>query len=334
MDVISTKNFVSNPLSDSFGRTFPYLRLSVTDVCNFRCTYCLPNGYSGNTSNFLRVEEITRLVKAFACLGTKKVRLTGGEPTLRTDFCDIAKAVSSVSGIESIVMTTNGYKLPQKAKEFYDAGIRGINISIDGLSPERFKLITGKDRYTEVMAGLNICREIGFAPIKVNAVLLRDLDDNELDSFIAWAETGINLRFIELMETGDNREYFENNHLGADILINKLTANGWSEKKPEAMAGPARVFEHNNSPGSVGVIAPYSKDFCVTCNRLRISARGKLHLCLFGETGYDLRPLLQADDQSDELQTKIRKLLMLKESGHGLHQHDTGATPHFASIGG
>ena len=324
----------SEILTDRFGRSFPYLRLSITDVCNFKCSYCLPDGYQGDPDGFLGVDEIRRLVAGFAELGTRKIRLTGGEPTLRKDFLEIAEIVSSTPGIETVAMTTNGYKLPERAQSFYDAGVSAINVSIDGLTPEKFHLITGKNRFEEVMEGLALCHQIGFSPVKVNAVLLKDLNHTELDAFIAWAGEGINLRFIELMETGDNTAYFEQHHLSGEVLVQKLVAEGWQEAPREPMAGPARVWKHRTRAGSVGLIAPYSKDFCSTCNRLRVSARGGLHLCLFGEGGHDLRPYLQRDADKDALKASICELLDLKVAGHGLHDRNTGATPHFASIGG
>ena len=321
-------------LMDRFGRTFPYLRLSITDVCNFKCSYCLPDGYQGDPDGFLGVDEIRRLVRVFAQLGTKKIRLTGGEPTLRKDFLEIAEVVSSTPGIETVAMTTNGYKLPERAQSFFDAGVNAINVSIDWLTPEKFHLITGKNRFEEVMEGLRLCQQIGFKPVKVNAVLLKDLNHTELDAFIAWASTGVNLRFIELMETGENREYFDAHHISGQVLVDQLEHDGWIEAPREPWAGPARVWKHPSHGGSVGLIAPYSKDFCTTCNRLRVSARGGLHLCLFGEGGHDLRPWLQRDSDADRLKEEICQLLDLKVAGHGLHQHNTGATPHFASIGG
>jgi cyclic pyranopterin phosphate synthase len=280
------------------------------------------------------VDEIRRLMAGFAELGTRKVRLTGGEPTLRKDFLDIARVVSQTPGVETVAMTTNGYKLPEKAQSFFDAGVSAINVSIDGLTAERFELITGKNRFEEVMEGLRLCQDIGFSPVKVNAVLLKDLNHSDLEGFIAWASSGVNLRFIELMETGENRAYFDKYHVSGDILVSRLLSEGWVEAPREAMAGPARVWKHPDHHGSVGLIAPYSKDFCTTCNRLRVSAKGGLHLCLFGDGGHDLRPYIQKDADKEALKETICELLDLKVAGHGLHDHNTGATPHFASIGG
>ncbi len=323
-------------LEDSFGRRFPYLRLSITDVCNFSCSYCLPNGYKKLAPEFfMDVGEIKRLITAFAGMGTWKIRLTGGEPTIRPDFIDIAKAVAGVTGIRHVAMTTNGYKLPQRALDYYQAGIRAINVSIDSLRPAVFKAVTGHDRLAEILQGINLCLKIGFENVKINTVLLKDQNENELDDFISYVETkSVSLRFIELMQTGTNTDYFKTHHLSGKIVREKLLANGWHLKSRKEGEGPADVYVKPGYHGSIGLIAPYSKDFCKTCNRLRISARGQLQLCLFGEGGHDLRPLLQDDSQIEALQEKVMRLLYIKKETHRLHEGDTGATPHFASIGG
>lgn len=325
-----------NFLEDPFGRQFPYLRLSVTDVCNFSCSYCLPNGYKKSGMDvFLSVDEIRRLVQAFADMGTWKIRLTGGEPTVRPDFIEIAKTVSSVSGIRRLAMTTNGYKLQERAHDYYQAGIRAINVSIDSLRQETFKTITGHDRLEEILTGVRICAQAGFETIKINTVLLKGMNDGELEDFIAFVEdNAVSLRFIELMRTGDNADYFKTHHLSGNVVREKLLLRGWRLKPREEGAGPAEVYEEKSCLGTIGLIAPYSKDFCKTCNRLRISARGNLQLCLFGEGGYSLRPLLQKDDQKEELQEKVMHLLKIKKETHFLQDGLTGATPHLASIGG
>lgn len=323
-------------LSDHFGRRFPYLRLSVTDVCNFKCTYCLPDGYKKtHGDSFISLPEIERLVRAFAGMGTWKIRLTGGEPTLRKDFVDIARTLHDIEGIEHLAFTTNGYKLPQRAQSFFDAGLRAINISIDSLDPRRFHEITGHDRLNEVVEGIQAAQESGFETIKINTVLLKGLNDNELDGFLDFvAKRPVSLRFIELMQTGDNLSYFRKHHIPATVVKEKLMERGWHLLERKAGAGPAVEYAHPDYAGRIGIIAPYAKDFCKSCNRLRISARGQLHLCLFGAGGHDLRPLLQHDEQIEELQDKIMALMQFKRSTHFLHEGDTGMRQNLSTVGG
>jgi len=329
---------VHEPLiADAFGRRFPYLRLSLTDKCNFRCSYCLPNGYAKNKNeeDDLSLLEITRMVEAFAGLGVWKIRLTGGEPTIRSDFLDIAARISSLSGIQKLAFTTNGYKLVERAQDYYNAGLRAINISIDSLKPEQFKTITGHDRLLEIMDGLEACFAAGFSTVKINTVLLKGLNDTELDDFIRFVDDKpVSLRFIELMRTGNNQDYFKRHHLSGSVISNRLLSLGWHVQAREDGAGPAVEFYHPKSVGKIGLIAPYSKDFCTSCNRLRVSSKGALHLCLFGEGGYSLRHLLQQDEQKQELQDQIVSLMVYKKSSHFLHEGNSGATPHLASIGG
>lgn len=326
----------SNAIEDRFGRRFPYLRLSVTDVCNFRCTYCLPDGYQKTgEESFLSVPEIRRLVEAFAGMGAWKIRLTGGEPTVRQDFCEIAKTVASVPGIRKLAFTTNGYKLPERAGEYYAAGLRAINVSIDSLDPRKFHEITGHDRLGEVVEGVQKALEVGFESVKINAVLLKGLNDGELDGFLDFiAKRPVSLRFIELMQTGDNLEYFRKHHVPATVVREKLAARGWRLLAREEGAGPAVEYAHRDYQGRIGMIAPYAKDFCATCNRLRISARGNLHLCLFGEGGHVLRHLLQNDGQKEELQETVMRLMQVKKISHFLHDGDTGVRKNLSSVGG
>ena len=323
-------------LTDGFGRSFPYLRLSLTEACNFRCSYCLPDGYQADgRPQFMAVDEIERLVRGFAALGMHKIRLTGGEPSLRKDLQQIIATVAKVPGIRKVAITTNGCLLPRHLPGWHRAGLTALNVSMDSLQRERFHAITGHDRLPEIMQGLNLAQALGLQSIKLNAVLLRGLNDDEL---LAWMEflreRPISVRFIELMRTGDNHEFYERHHLRADVIIEQLLAAGWSERKRAADAGPAREFSHPEHRGSVGIIAPYSKDFCKGCNRLRVTARGDLRLCLFGDFGVALRPLLQSDDDQDALLARITTQLGLKAAGHGLHFGQTGLTPHLASIGG
>ena len=326
-------------LTDSFGRTFPYIRLSITDVCNFKCGYCLPNGYfkQENKPGFLTLDEISNLVSALSELGVSKIRLTGGEPTVRKDFFNILKNIKSKGKINNLVMTTNGYKLNQIADQLIKDGINGINISIDSLDRNKFKEITGHDRLPQILEGIKILQDKGFTNIKVNAVLLKNINDSEAD-FDSWEqfvkENAIDFRYIELMQTGDSLEYFRKYHVSASVFKNYLIKKNWNEVARVADAGPSINFVHSNYKGKFGIIAPYSKDFCKTCNRLRITAKGELRLCFFGNTGTNLRPLLQSPDQKNELKILILKQLNFKKESHYLELGDTGITPHLASIGG
>ena len=327
-------------LQDTFGRKFPYIRLSITDVCNYKCTYCLPQGYKktpGDTRSFMSSVEISRLAKALSELGVCKIRLTGGEPTVRSDFFDILKDMKQNSKIEKVTMTTNGYRLDKIAKQLHSYGLDGINISIDSLDRNTFKKLTGHDRLLEILNGIKILQDLNFKSIKVNAVLLKGINDTEKDfqifsNFIK--DNKIDFRFIELMETGDNKEYFKKNHVSANIFKEYLNKNNWLHQTYGKDAGPSLNYIHSDFKGKFGVIAPYSKDFCKTCNRLRITARGDLRLCLFGNNGTSIRHLLQKDSQKDELVDLIISQLHLKKASHHLELGDTGITSNLSSTGG
>ncbi|MBU3656625.1 MAG: GTP 3',8-cyclase MoaA [Rhodocyclaceae bacterium] len=321
---------------DPNGRSFQYLRLSITDVCNYRCSYCLPNGYVEEAPRqFLTPDEIRNLVTGFAGLGLWKVRLTGGEPTVRKDFSRIAATISAIPGIRKVATTTNGYQLEKQAQLWRDAGIDAINVSIDSLNRANFHRITGMDHLPRVLAGIDAAERAGFNDIKINTVLLKGLNDHELGDFLAFVRNrNISLRFIELMETGDNQAYFKKHHLSANVVIDALQSLGWSPMPRAPGAGPAQVFSHPNHAGKIGIIAPYAKDFCTSCNRLRVTARGDLRLCLFGESGHNLRSLLQSPDQIPELQHTITSLLQQKSATHLLHFHKSGATKNLSALGG
>ncbi|HCH3939739.1 TPA: GTP 3',8-cyclase MoaA [Vibrio parahaemolyticus] len=329
---------MAQQFEDKFHRKFYYLRLSVTDVCNFKCTYCLPDGYkpSGNkNSSFLSLPEIKRVVKAFADCGTSKVRITGGEPSLRKDFTDIIHSVATTPGIKKVATTTNGYRMAKQVADWREAGLTNINVSVDSLDPRMFHQITGENKFTEVMNGIERAFEVGYEQVKVNVVLMKDLSHHELPAFLNWIkDRPIQLRFIELMQTGEMDDLFSKHHVSGVAIRNQLIANGWLLKVRSHHDGPAQVFVHPDYKGEIGLIMPYEKDFCESCNRLRVSALGKLHLCLFGEHGVELRDLLERDDQENELIERIQSQLQTKSVSHFLHDGNTGMTPHLASIGG
>lgn len=323
-------------LADRFGRRFPYLRLSVTDVCNFRCTYCLPNGYEGpGMTGVLSVDEIRRLVTAFAGLGTKKVRLTGGEPSLRHDLEEIITTVAAVPGIETVALTTNGYKLPPRAARYVKAGVSHMNVSIDSLDPTVFHEVTGHDRLAEVLDGLAVAQAAGLKKARVNAVMMRGINDQDMPQFEEFVRThALDMRFIEVMQTGDNKEFFDQRHVPLTDFITEISARGWTEQPRGETDGPARLFAKEGYKGRLGFIAPYSKGFCDTCNRLRVTSRGGLRLCLFADGDHDLRPLLQDDADTQQVQQSVIDTLFGKTVSHRLLEANPGATKHLAEVGG
>ena len=327
-------------LQDSFGRRFPYIRLSITDVCNFKCGYCLPNGYQKDKSDnrtFLSLEEVQRLAKGLSELGVSKIRLTGGEPTVRKDFFDIIKILKQNSGIKKTVITTNGYKLDQLAEQIIESGLDGINISIDSLDKNKFHQITGHDRLDEILRGIEKLQKLNFKNIKINAVLLKGLNNSDKD-FNEWANflksNEVDFRYIELMQTGDNLDYFKKYHISSKVFIDYLNENNWIIQTLGKDSGPSKNYINPEFKGKFGVIAPYSKDFCKSCNRLRITSRGDLRLCLFGNTGINIRHLIQRDDQIEELKNLILKQLNFKKESHYLELGETGLTENLSVTGG
>lgn len=324
-------------LIDAFERKFYYLRLSITDVCNFRCTYCLPEGYkpSGSPNAFLSLQEIRRLSRVFAALGTEKIRLTGGEPSLRRDFIDIIAAVRETPAIRTLAVTTNGYRLARDVASWHKAGLSAINVSIDSLDPRQFHAITGQDKFHQVMSGIDAAFAAGYRKVKVNTVLMRDINFQQLPQFLNWIkDRPIQLRFIELMETGEGSSLFRQHHVSGTLLRQQLVQQGWQQQQRGHSDGPAQIFSHPDYLGEIGLIMPYEKNFCASCNRLRVSALGNLHLCLFGEQGITLRDLLADDSQQDALKQRIFNALQNKKQAHFLHQGGSGMTRNLSVIGG
>lgn len=321
-------------LEDSYGRRFSYLRLSVTDVCNFHCSYCLPDGYQCDTErDFLSIKELETVVSAFAGLGTTKVRLTGGEPSMRRDLSEIISLAASTTGIEQIAVSTNGYKLSAKVEEWWRAGLTSVNVSVDSLDPRVFQTITGYEKLHTILDGIDKAISLGLKT-KVNAVLLKPYKTEQLLSFLSWLKTvPVTLRFIELMQTGTNEDYFQQNHISALPIKTQLLAQGWIPVMREEADGPAEEYSHPDYMGRIGLIMPYNKGFCSSCNRLRISATGKLHLCLFADSGLDLREVIARADVS-ELQSQLLNLIKSKKESHLLARGLTGGMKQLSMLGG
>lgn len=322
-------------LIDGFGRRFSYLRLSITEVCNFRCIYCLPDGFKkSGPLNFISPIEAERIARAFAAMGVSKVRLTGGEPSVRRDLPEIIARIATTPGVDKVCVTTNGWNLDGQIAAWRAAGLTNLNVSIDSLDPGAFRRITGHDRLGSVIDGLDRALALDVPAVKVNGVLLRETAEAGFDAFAAFVrDRPIAVRFIELMRTGDNAEFFAANHAPGARLADWLDARGWTRRERAADDGPAVEYAHPDYAGRIGLIAPYAPGFCDGCNRLRVTARGQLRLCLFGELGVNLRDLLQKDEP-EALQARIAGALVGKPAGHRLHEANSGDTRHLAQFGG
>ncbi|MFQ1017608.1 GTP 3',8-cyclase MoaA [Gilliamella sp. BG7] len=322
-------------LVDNYQRRFQYLRLSITELCNFQCQYCLPRGYQPNKKHkFLSLSEINHVVATFTDLGVRKIRLTGGEPTLRGDFIDILSLISSYPSVKELAITTNGSRLLKNIHYWHQAGLNAINISIDSFSPHLFKLITGQDKLKELLHCVDKSLEVGIKKVKINTVLMKNMNDN-LNDYLLWIKNiPVELRFIELMETGESNDIFNRYHLSGSFIETQLIAQGWELQPKKTLSGPAKIYVHSDYQGKIGLIMPYSKDFCKSCNRLRVSSIGKLHYCLFGDAAVDLRDLLESSEQKQQLKAKILASLMIKPEKHLLHDHRVGITPNLSYIGG
>lgn len=297
----------------------------------------MPDGYRppSHKQRFLNLVEIKRLARTFANLGTEKIRITGGEPTLRKDFLEIVETISQTEGIHKIALTTNGYRMERDIHLWQQVGITDLNISVDSLDPRQFQLITGENKLQSILKGIDRAFELGYKKIKVNAVLMKQYTAAELDKFLAWIKhKPIQMRFIELMETGEMDNFFKTQHLSGQTVMQRLLAEGWRLQPKAVNDGPAKVLAHPDYQGEIGLIMPYEKNFCASCNRLRVSATGKLHLCLFGEEGLDLRDLLLSDEQQPQLAARLKSALQTKREHHYLHIGNSGIRNNLASIGG
>jgi cyclic pyranopterin phosphate synthase len=326
-------------LTDGHGRRISDLRVSVTDRCNFRCQYCMPaDGLPWlEREEILRFEEIERLVRVFAGLGVDEVRLTGGEPLVRREFPRLASMLAAVDGIRDLSVTTNGYLLERDAAALVDAGIQRINVSIDSLERDRFFQITRRDALAQVLRGLEaIAAFPQVHPIKVNAIAMRGFSEDEALRFAEFARTtAFQVRFIEFMPLDADRAWTPESVLTGEELRTLIHATHPLEEVPREPSATARVFRFADGRGEIGFISPVSEPFCADCNRVRLTADGKLRTCLFSLHETDLREPLRDGATDAELATVIREAVWRKELKH--HVGDPGfRQPHrtMSAIGG
>lgn len=325
-------------LVDNFHRQLSYLRLSITDFCNFRCDYCLPNGYTANAGkrpdNELSVSEIDILIQAFAKLGTTKVRLTGGEPSIRQDLPRIIELAKQTQGIQTVAVSSNGYRLAKHLSDWQTAGLNQLNISIDSFEPTIFKQITGFDILPTLLQDIDTLLATTDIKLKLNGILMADTAFDNLQSVLSFVKNRpVTYRFIEFMQTSDNKALFFAQHSSGQRIKDFLLENGWQSQRRASDAGPAIEYRHADYVGGIGLIEPYAPQFCDSCNRLRVSSQGKVHLCLFDNGSYDVRAFL-ANGDVDGLVHALQSLMPIKPEHHLLKQNDSGIMANLSMIGG
>jgi len=323
-------------LIDRFGRRVSYLRLSVTDRCDLRCSYCLPKGFSGfeEPENWLRFNEIERVVAAFARMGVSRLRLTGGEPLLRRHLPQLVAQLSNLPGLQDISLSTNATQLHKHALALRAAGISRINVSLDSLDKACMEQITGRDSFGRIMAGLQAGKNAGFDPIKLNMVVMRGVNDHEIMRMAQYCfEEGFILRLIEAMpmgNTGRNSQYMNIDPIRAQLV----QSFNLQPAATELGGGPARYWSTQDGKGTIGFISPISQHFCATCNRVRLSVDGTLYMCLGQEDKFELRPLLRAGISDSELESALRTAIELKPERHEFNEQPNKIIRFMAQTGG
>ena len=319
-NIIDQNQILSNPrrLRDRFGRDVDYLRVSVTDKCDLRCSYCMPKGFRGfeEPENWLSFVEIERVVAAFGRLGVRRVRLTGGEPLLRRNLPDLVAALVRHPELEDISLSTNATQLEKHAQALFDAGVGRINVSLDSLDRACVQRITGSDSFEQVMRGLRLAKQVGIQPIKLNMVVMRGVNDHEVSRMTAFCmREGFILRFIEAMPMGSTGQASAYCDLGPirDQLVREFDLRPVAK---EMGGGPARYWQTADGTGTIGFISPISQHFCASCNRVRLAVDGTLYMCLGQEAAFPLRPHLRAGISDQELEALLLEAIELKPERH------------------
>lgn len=323
-------------LIDPFDRTIEYVRLSVTDRCDLRCSYCMPKGFSEfqEPEHWLSFEEIERVIGAFGRLGVKRIRLTGGEPLVRKNLPQLAVRLAALPGIEDLSLSTNATRLAKQATALRTAGVSRINVSLDTLRSDRFKAIT-QGKLDKVMAGLMAARTAGFSPIKINMVVMAGVNDDEVEDMVRFClEHDFTLRFIETMPVGDTGRAASSHYVDLQTVRKQLQET--FELIPGVMpgGGPARYVQVAGTPLRIGFITPISQHFCETCNRVRLSVDGTLYLCLGQDDKVELRPLLRGGIGDRELEQAIVDAIARKPERHEFRENPEKVVRFMSKTGG
>lgn len=307
-----------NQLIDSFGRKIEYLRLSVTDRCDLRCFYCIPKGFNdfSQPEERLSLDEYVRLVRLFSELGVTKIRFTGGEPLIRADLPDMVQRIGALPMIQDISLSTNACQLAKHAKMLKESGVSRINVSLDTLNPDTFRQITQGD-LEQVLQGLQAAKIAGFHPIKINMVVMRDINLHEICDMVEYClDNRFTLRFIETMPVGEGGQHAQEHYVGLDEVRELLEQRFEMEPARMKGAGPAQYLKLVGKRLKIGFITPMSQHFCETCNRVRLSSEGTLFLCLGQSDKLELRPLIRQGQSDDELKRAIKNAIMNKPEKH------------------
>ncbi len=329
-----TTALTSNPLVDRFGRTIEYLRLSVTDRCDLRCAYCIPEGFKDfeEPEHWLTFDELERLLGLFASLGMKRVRLTGGEPLLRRNVVDLCGRIAALPGIEDLSLSSNATQLARMAGDLKQAGVTRLNISLDSLRPEVVEKINGRPVLDQVLDGLETARAVGFAPIKVNMVVMQENAD-DIDAMVAYCmERGFVLRLIELMPMGETARRM--GYVDLQPVIARLRRRFGLVDTLMRGGGPARYLGTPDGRFTVGFITPISQHFCETCNRVRLTVDGVLHLCLGQEERMDFRVLMRAGASDADLVDAIHRAIDMKPERHEFREQPQKLVRFMSMTGG
>jgi cyclic pyranopterin phosphate synthase len=305
-------------LTDPFGRTMEYVRLSVTDRCDLRCFYCLPDGYRdfSEPEEWLTFTEIGRIIGAFAALGVRRVRITGGEPLVRKNLPVLVRRLATIPDIEDLSLSTNAVALARHATALQQAGISRINVSLDSLHTERFREIT-HGKLDRVLNGLMAAKRVGFAPIKINMVVMQGVNDDEIENMVEFCiEHDFTLRLIETMPIGDTGRNATSHYLDLQTIRDRLARRYTLIPGLMPGGGPARYMQIAGTRLNIGFITPVSQHFCETCNRVRLAVDGTLYLCLGQEHKFEFRPLLRAGISDADLQDAVRHAITLKPERH------------------
>lgn len=312
-------------IRDSFERVIDYMRISVTDRCNLRCIYCMPSEGVKPVSHrhILSYEEIVRIVRVAARLGVRKIRITGGEPLIRKNLVHLIEAISETEGIGDVSLTTNGMLLKQFARPLAAAGLRRVNISLDTLRDDRFREMTRGGEKSLVMEGIDEAERSGLMPVKINMVPIRGFNDDEIEDFANMTKTlPYHVRFIEFMPIGARDFWSEEKYISIEEIRERLSRVGPLMPVRVRKAGPARYFRFENARGVVGFISALTHHFCGSCNRLRLTADGKLRPCLFSETEIDLKTPLRSGVPDEEIERMLRLAVEIKPQGHSIGRED------------